>query len=360
MPDQGLIFIPDISGFSRFVNETEINHSRLIIQELLETIINANEIGLEISEIEGDAILFYKFGEPPELEKLYHQVEKMFCDFHKNLITYNRLQFCKCQACSSSINLTLKVISHYGEFTGYNVKNFSKLIGKDIIVAHQLLKNDIEDHEYWLVTKNLLGDNQPKGLTNWMNWNQSTKQTETGEITFQYAQLGQLKNEIIPDPPVNREIERKSKLFSLTREYDIDIITLLHAAGAPVYRNRWQEGVKKVEELYHFLPRVGMKWKSITDNGEVGMYASSYNFTPDRIEFSETDEKKRTAVYFTLQNSGKQRTRLTLDFYIAKDFSTQIAFRLLKGRKLKESYSRSLDNLTGLAKELDIPTAVKT
>src|SRR5688572_27706032 len=140
MPDQGLIFIPDISGFSRFVHETEINHSRLIIQELLETIINANEIGLEISEIEGDAILFYKFGEPPELEKLYHQVEKMFCDFHKNLITYNRLQFCKCQACSSSINLTLKVISHYGEFTGYNVKNFSKLIGKDIIVAHQLLK----------------------------------------------------------------------------------------------------------------------------------------------------------------------------------------------------------------------------
>ena len=76
MNDQGLIFIPDISGFSRFVNETEINHSRLIIQELLETIINANEIGLEISEIEGDAILFYKFGEPPELEKLYRQVEK--------------------------------------------------------------------------------------------------------------------------------------------------------------------------------------------------------------------------------------------------------------------------------------------
>jgi hypothetical protein len=360
MPDQGLIFIPDISGFSRFVHETEINHSRLIIQELLETIINANEIGLEISEIEGDAILFYKFGEPPELEKLYHQVEKMFCDFHRNLITYNRLQFCKCQACSSSINLTLKVISHYGEFTGYNVKNFSKLIGKDIIVAHQLLKNDIEDHEYWLVTKNLLGDNQPEGLTNWMNWNKSTKQTETGEITFQYAQLGRLKNEITPDPPVDREIVNKVKLFSLTREYDTDIITMLHAAGAPIYRNRWQVGVKQVEELYHFLPRVGMKWKTITDKGEVGMYASSYNFTPDRIEFSETDEKKKTAVYFTLQNSGVQRTKLTLDFYIAKDIATQIVFRLLKERKLKEDYSKSLNNLTRLVKELDIPTAVKT
>lgn len=359
MADQGLIFIPDISGFSRFVSENEIDHSRLIIQELLETLINANEIGLEISEIEGDAILFYKFGKPPELKKIYQQVEKMFCDFHKNLITYNRLQFCKCEACVSSINLTLKVISHYGEFTGYNVKNFSKLIGKDIIVAHQLLKNDIEEHEYWLVTKNLLGDNQPEGLTNWMNWNQSTKQTETGEITFQYTQLGRLKSQLMPDPPADREIANRTKLFSLTRQYDTDTITLLHAAGAPVYRTRWQEGIKQVEDLNHFLPRVGMKWKIITENGEMGMYASSYNFTPERIDFSETDENKKTAVYFTLQSVGKQRTQLTLDFYIANDISTQIAFRLFKGKKLKESFSRSLDKLTGLVKELDIPTAIK-
>ena len=58
MENKGLLFIPDISGFTRFVNETEIGHSRLIIQELLEILINANQIGLEVSEIEGDAILF--------------------------------------------------------------------------------------------------------------------------------------------------------------------------------------------------------------------------------------------------------------------------------------------------------------
>jgi len=68
MENKGLLFIPDISGFTRFINETEIDHSRLIIQELLELLINANDVGLEISEIEGDAILFYKFGETPQLE----------------------------------------------------------------------------------------------------------------------------------------------------------------------------------------------------------------------------------------------------------------------------------------------------
>src|SRR5688500_18619745 len=247
MENKGLLFIPDISGFTRFVNDSEISHSRLIIQELLDTLINANQMGLEVSEIEGDAILFYKFGDSPDLAQVYQQVEKMFCEFHQHLIAYEHRRFCQCEACKSAIDLSLKVITHYGEFTGYNVKNFSKLIGKDIIVAHQLLKNDIEQHEYWLVTKNLLGDNKTEGLTNWMNWNQSTKQTEIGEITFQYTQLGRLRTQLMPDPPVNREIDGKTKLFSLSREYDTDIITMLHAAGAPVYRHRWQEGVIQVE-----------------------------------------------------------------------------------------------------------------
>src|SRR6266480_3685460 len=108
MENKGLLFIPDISGFTRFVNETEIDHSRLIIQELLEVLINANQIGLQVSEIEGDAILFYKFGECPDLEELYKQVEKMFCEFHRSLAVYDMRRFCYCKACSAAINLTLK------------------------------------------------------------------------------------------------------------------------------------------------------------------------------------------------------------------------------------------------------------
>ena len=42
MAVSGLLFIPDISGFTDFVNETEVDHSRYIIQELLDTLINAN------------------------------------------------------------------------------------------------------------------------------------------------------------------------------------------------------------------------------------------------------------------------------------------------------------------------------
>ena len=33
MENRGLLFIPDISGFSRFVNAVELEHSRFIIQQ---------------------------------------------------------------------------------------------------------------------------------------------------------------------------------------------------------------------------------------------------------------------------------------------------------------------------------------
>lgn len=55
---QAFLFMPDISGFTQFVNKTEIEHSTHIIQELLEIIIDANELKMELIEIEGDAVFF--------------------------------------------------------------------------------------------------------------------------------------------------------------------------------------------------------------------------------------------------------------------------------------------------------------
>jgi hypothetical protein len=355
MENRGLLFIPDISGFTRFVNETEIEHSRLIIQELLEILINANQLGLEVSEIEGDAILFYKFGQSPNLPELYKQVEKMFCEFHRNLASYESRRFCQCNACMCAINLTLKVITHYGEFVGYNVKNFNKLIGKDIIVAHQLLKNDIENHEYWLVTKSLLQDNLPTQLEESMKWNSSAKQTENGEICFHYTQLGHLKNEIEPEVLTQPELSKKTKMISLTREYETDIITLFHATGDFNYRHRWQEGVKSVEEVSHFLPRVGMRCRCVQENGQVIIYASSYSYRPERIEFSETNEKDGSMTYFILEKKGTNKTKLTLDFYLEKSIVGEVLFKVNRKKKMEDALNRSLLNLESLVKEIRLP-----
>lgn len=356
MENRGLIFIPDISGFTRFVNESEIEHSRYIIQELLEILINANESGLEISEIEGDAILFYKFGDPLDLHELYRQVEKMFCAFHRHLAAYEHRRLCQCKACISAIDLTLKVVTHYGEFTSYNVKNFSKLIGKDIIVAHQLLKNDIEEHEYWLVTKNLLQDKPPTGFAQWMKWDHSIKQTENGEIPFHYTQLSQLKNEISAEPLPQLELKEKEKIVSVSKEYDTNIKALFYTAGHFEFRNRWQEGVKQVDEVDHTLPGIGTRHRHVMNDGQTIMYTSSFSYDPEnKIIFSETDEKKKTATYFILEKTGDNRSRLTLEYYLGKNILTKLLFKPGLKKKMQTIFEKSLLRLDKLLKETPVP-----
>ena len=351
MENKGLLFIPDISGFTRFVNETEIEHSRLVIQELLEVLVNANEMGLQISEIEGDAILFYKFGEVPALEILYKQVAKMFCDFHRSLLAYEHRRYCHCAACNATINLTLKVITHYGEFTGYNVRQFNKLIGKDIIVAHQLLKNNIELHEYWLVTESLLQHNPPADFTEWMQWMNSAKETETGEIPFLYTQLSQLKKELSQEPLSVPDIKKKTRLLSLSREYETDIITLFNTSGDFNKRSRWQQGIKKTEEINHLLPRIGMRCRCIMENGETIIYSSSYSYQPDHIVFSETDESNNNSTYFTLQKTGNNTTRLIIDLYRDKNIFANTLFKLSQKKKTAAGWQKSLFDLAELLKE---------
>ena len=357
MEHKGLLFIPDISGFTRFINEIEIEHSRHIIQQLLEVLINANQVGLEISEIEGDAILFYKFGSPLELETLYKQVERMFTAFHQLLIAYNSRRICQCKACVSAVNLTLKVITHYGEFTTYNVKQFSKLIGKDVIVAHQLLKNDIDQHEYWLVTKSLLQDQSPAALAGWMHWNSSTKQTEAGEIPYHYTQLSQLKKEMPQVPPPQMELSQKVRMLAVWKDYEIDIKTLCYTVVHFEFRHQWQVGVKAVDEVEHFLPGVGSSHRLLLENGQsVIKYTSSFLYDPEaKIMFSETDRKKKSSLYYTIEKTGDQKVRLTLEYYLAKNLLRQAMFNLTEKKKMEQELQQSLQNLEALVKTIVLP-----
>ena len=167
MEKKGFIFIPDISGFTHFVNGAELEHSSHIIKKLLDTIIAANKTDLKISEIEGDSIVFYQLGEIPDLEIVYAQVERMFLSLRKHLLLYERNQTYYCNAFTTAINLSLKIISFFGEFTEYNVGDFKQLIGKDVIIVHQLLKNDIIDNEYWLISSSL-SEKLPSVFKPWM------------------------------------------------------------------------------------------------------------------------------------------------------------------------------------------------
>ncbi len=352
MDNSGLLFIPDISGFTKFVNETEIEHSRYIIGELLQNIVNSNEMGLTLSEIEGDAVLFYRHGKVPSLEEIYRQVESMFCNFQKQLKNYETRRACQCSACIAAKNLSLKIITHYGEFSSYNVNKYSKLIGKDVIVAHQLLKNDIDLHEYWLVTNNLFNENKIEAnLPQWVSWEQGNKQTEEGAVNYHYSLLSQLKENVQPDPISKLDLgNKKFKVAGQSKIIDAPLLTVLSIIGDFSLRTKWMEGVSSVDQVSHPINHLGVKHRSVVNNHTINFYSSSFSQTGDTFTYSETDEKKTISIYFTLKPITDNKTSVVVDYYHKKTPLSQY-FSLFKRKKLAKQLAASLENIETLIKE---------
>ncbi len=145
----GLILIADISGFSKFVQETDVIEGSKITRMLLSSIMDSNMLDLKVSEIEGDAIFFYKYGELPSICSILNQYEVMLQNFN------DRLKKIKVYY-KKNLELSLKIIVHVGKMTQYTIGKFNKLYGKSIIEAHRLLKNPIPSKSYVLLTEDLI------------------------------------------------------------------------------------------------------------------------------------------------------------------------------------------------------------
>ena len=143
----GMITIPDISGFTDFVIKSNMFVGKYITESLLKSVMDSNIVCLEISEIEGDAILFYKYQNLPTFEETLMQIEKMYNDFQKE---------CKRLALQLAIEipLSLKIIVHYGEFTKYKIGKFEKLYGAPVVEAHKMLKNHIAEYPPYALFSN--------------------------------------------------------------------------------------------------------------------------------------------------------------------------------------------------------------
>jgi hypothetical protein len=150
--NEGNLLIPDISGFTRFVQITDMETGRYVISRLLTVLLNSNMLGLKVSEIEGDAILFYKLGKRLSRGAILKQFDIMQNRFRREVLQLSIETGIK-------IYLGLKLIAHYGPLSEYHVGSFTKLYGTSVIEAHRLLKNSINSDEYVIMTDTFLNNN---------------------------------------------------------------------------------------------------------------------------------------------------------------------------------------------------------
>jgi hypothetical protein len=146
-------------------------HGQEIITELLETIIDSNNLEMEIYEIEGDGIVFYDFNNTYTPSQLYDISIKVLKNFKSKIEILKQMRKCECGACQSISNLTLKFIIHKDQLNRITVKNFKKLYGRGLIIAHLLLKNKIENREYILFTEDYLMNYQNQLLQGLVEYN---------------------------------------------------------------------------------------------------------------------------------------------------------------------------------------------
>ena len=194
-PEPSLIFIPDITGFTKFVQSTATRHSQHIISELLETLLDSNHLGLDIAELEGDAIVFYKYAQMPSLDALLFQAKRMFENFHQQLQKYAASGVCHCGSQKTPFDLSLKIIIHRGQLGFTTVKQYRKPHGFDMIVAHKLLKNSINEREYVLVTDSFEDEVftvNAHGFNAGDFRKDKTFYQNIGEVSYRYASLSPL------------------------------------------------------------------------------------------------------------------------------------------------------------------------
>jgi Protein of unknown function (DUF2652) len=150
---EGLLVLADISGYTTFVTQTEMDHSWEILHELLEVMVRSAHGKLEVSQVEGDAILFIS---GLDEEEVVAAVEDTFIGFHRRRRDMVAVTSCPCNACKSIGILKLKFVVHRGQFSRQRLGAVEQLHGTDVIVPHRLIKNTIPIKEYVLATDPVL------------------------------------------------------------------------------------------------------------------------------------------------------------------------------------------------------------
>ncbi|WP_369409890.1 DUF2652 domain-containing protein [Wocania arenilitoris] len=275
--------------------------------ELLETLIDANEMDLQISEIEGDAVLFYRKGRKPTAAETLAQVQRMYIKFHVVLRKYESQRICQCGACINANGLTLKFIIHYGDISINQVKSRSKLFGKDLIVAHRLMKNDISLKEYVLITNQLIN-----ACSSWVEiehvaWEKPSHANgsyDFGSIKYCYLSLAPLESHI-PQPTIEDYApdSKMSKILSVESvinapiEFVFDIVSDTHA------KHLWILHVKGSDKTNGKIAKNGSTHRCIMNEDENDPFLTSHNFkiTKDLITWIDTNHTGKSDLIITLQ-----------------------------------------------------------
>jgi hypothetical protein len=137
---------------------------------------------------------------------------------------------------------------HHGHLAEMKVGNFVKLSGPEMIIAHRLLKNSIDKHEYLLITEKLL--QQVTDLTEAaeMEWARSSEEyASIGKVDYSFALLDKAKLKV-PEPPTPQTYyhtdDTSYKLITIAADFLNSYMVMMNIPG----RAQWMPNLRSVDQ----------------------------------------------------------------------------------------------------------------
>lgn len=240
------ILIPDISGFTEFMTSTELSHGTFAINMLIDAIIKSVDEEYEVSEIEGDAVLLIRKGASPTQNEIQNTCIKIFNAFHFQRKWMQQHAVCPCGACLAIIDLTLKFVVHHGPLAEIKVGRFVKQSGTEMIVAHRLLKNRINNNEYVLMTDKLLESAGPIA-NNELEWSSSAEEyAAIGKVGYRFALLNEARKRCPEPPELESYFSDDTSFFEMTMPAGFREVymVMMNIPG----RSSWMPDLQQVEQ----------------------------------------------------------------------------------------------------------------
>ena len=357
---KSLLFIPDISGFTHFVQNTEIEHSQHVISELLETLINANTQNLQLAEIEGDALFFYKENTILSQEMLLAQMENMFTAFYTHLKILEKNRICTCNACATAPNLQLKIIAHAGELQFIDVKGNHKPFGNSVIEAHRLLKNSVNSDNYVLISDNLMeGIEIPMNYKSKLYHFQEGKDVyDSNEINYFYSKIdtSNLQINSFEEPTYISFISPPNLTFE--KEFQVSSTNLLEYITNYKYRHHWVDGVDEFIYDENEVTRYGSQHVCVINGKHLDFVTVTKKGKSNQIVYGELTESPSPVdqlyQFYIITPISEQKCLLEVEVYLnAKSLLKKLLIALVVKNVFKKNTKAALDKLALFVEKME-------
>src|SRR2546423_4488862 len=129
MAEVGCLLIADVSGYTRYLSGTELEHSQDILADLIGLVVEKTCGLMKLAKLEGDAVFCYEGGRLVDGHLLIDLVDGCYVAFRKRQRTMVQLTTCQCDACRRIADLDLKFVVHRGPFVIHRVACPEELVG---------------------------------------------------------------------------------------------------------------------------------------------------------------------------------------------------------------------------------------